>query len=75
MARSLPPEETAYYRFLPMIYPYLLKSAPDTFVAQFGDSITYLPVAQFAEALEIAQQGNAGIRRYTARAKECNIRK
>jgi len=25
----------------------------DSFVAQFGDSVTYLPVAQFAEALEI----------------------
>src|SRR5262249_35052096 len=23
--RGLPPEETAYYRFLPMVYPYLLK--------------------------------------------------
>src|ERR1700752_1252710 len=28
----------------------------DTFVAQFGDSITYLPVAQFAEALEIGAE-------------------
>ncbi|HEY1504636.1 MAG TPA: SdrD B-like domain-containing protein [Stellaceae bacterium] len=27
--------------------------AADSFVAQFGDSVTYLPVAQFAEALEI----------------------
>ena len=30
----------------------------DTFVAQFGDGITYLPVAQFAEALEIGADLN-----------------
>ena len=28
----------------------------DTFVARFGDSITYLPVAQFAEALELGAE-------------------
>ena len=33
--RDLPPEQTAYYRFLPMFYPYLIKQAPDTFVVQF----------------------------------------
>ena len=26
--RDLPPEETAYYRFLPMIYPYLIRISP-----------------------------------------------
>jgi spermidine synthase len=38
--RNLPPSELAYYRFLPMIYPYLLKPAPDTFVVQFGGGIS-----------------------------------
>jgi predicted membrane-bound spermidine synthase len=38
--RDLPPEETAYYRFLPMIYPYLIKDKPDTFVVQFGGGIS-----------------------------------
>ena len=38
--RDLPPEETAYYRFLPMIYPYLIKDRPDTFVVQFGGGIS-----------------------------------
>jgi SdrD B-like domain len=28
----------------------------DSFVAQFGDSITYLPVAQFAEAMELGAE-------------------
>src|SRR5205823_1970598 len=38
--RDLQPSETAYFRFLPMIYPYLIKQAPDTFVVQFGGGIS-----------------------------------
>jgi hypothetical protein len=38
--RDLPAEQTVYYRFLPMAYPYLLKQAPDTFVVQFGGGIS-----------------------------------
>jgi spermidine synthase len=38
--RALPPEQTAYYRFLPIVYPYLIKPAPDTFVVQFGGGIS-----------------------------------
>ena len=38
--RDLPADETAYFRFLPMIYPYLIKRAPDTFVVQFGGGIS-----------------------------------
>ena len=38
--RDLPASATAYYRFLPMIYPYLIKQAPDTFVVQFGGGIS-----------------------------------
>lgn len=38
--KALPASETGYYRYLPMIYPYLLKEAPDTFVAQLGGGIS-----------------------------------
>ncbi len=38
--RDLPADQTAYYRFLPMIYPYLIKPTPDTFVVQFGGGIS-----------------------------------
>ena len=38
--RDLPASETVYYRFLPMVYPYLIKQAPDTFVIQFGGGIS-----------------------------------
>ena len=39
---NLSPAQTAYFRYLPMYYPYVLKSAPDTFVAQLSGGI---PVA------------------------------
>ena len=38
--RALPAAETAYYRFLPMFYPYLIKSSADAFVVQFGGGIS-----------------------------------
>ncbi|MCW1843745.1 hypothetical protein [Prosthecomicrobium hirschii] len=38
--RDLPAQETAYYRYLPMFYPYLLKDKPETFVVQFGGGIS-----------------------------------
>lgn len=38
--RNLGPEETAYFRFLPMVYPYLVAKQPDTFVIQFGGGIS-----------------------------------
>ena len=38
--RDLPPSQTAYFRYLPMYYPYVVKPAPDTFVVQFGGGIS-----------------------------------
>ena len=38
--RDLEPERTAYFRYLPMYYPYLLKTAPQTFVVQFGGGLS-----------------------------------
>ena len=38
--RDLKPAETAYFRFLPMVYPYLVAKNPDTFVIQFGGGIS-----------------------------------
>ncbi len=37
---QLPPEQTGYFRFLPMYYPYLLKHTPETFVVQFGGGLS-----------------------------------
>ena len=38
--RDLTDKETAYFRFLPMFYPYVIKQAPKTFVVQFGGGIS-----------------------------------
>jgi spermidine synthase len=38
--RDLTDKETAYFRFLPMVYPYIIKSSPKTFVTQFGGGIS-----------------------------------
>ena len=38
--RHLADKETAYFRFLPMYYPYVVKKAPKTFITQFGGGIS-----------------------------------
>ena len=38
--RDLTDKETAYFRFLPMVYPYLIKKHPKTFITQFGGGIS-----------------------------------
>jgi len=38
--RDLTDKETAYFHYLPMVYPYIIKSAPKTFVVQFGGGIS-----------------------------------
>ncbi len=38
--RDLPKDQTDYYRFLPMIYPYVVKDQPRTFVVQFGGGLS-----------------------------------
>jgi spermidine synthase len=38
--RDLTDKETAYFRFLPMVYPYVVKTAPKTFITQFGGGIS-----------------------------------
>jgi hypothetical protein len=38
--RELTDKETAYLHYLPMVYPYLISTAPKTFVVQFGGGIS-----------------------------------
>ncbi|RBP00795.1 spermidine synthase [Roseiarcus fermentans] len=38
--RDLTDKETAYFRFLPMVYPYVIKKDPKTFITQFGGGIS-----------------------------------
>ena len=58
--RDLPPTETAYFRFLPMYYPYLIKTAPDTFVVQFGGGISTTVALQAVRERVTVAEGNPG---------------
>ena len=59
--RKLPAKETAYYRYLPMFYPYLIQSKPDTFVMQFGGGIsTALALAAGSSSVTVAE-GDRGV--------------
>jgi hypothetical protein len=59
--RDLPPEQTVYYRFLPMVYPYLIKQAPDTFVVQFGGGIsTSVALRSNSKSVTVAE-GNPAV--------------
>jgi predicted membrane-bound spermidine synthase len=59
--RDLPPEETAYYRFLPMIYPYLIKDRPDTFVVQFGGGISTSVALRSGSNTVTVAEGNPAV--------------
>jgi spermidine synthase len=59
--RDLPAAETAYYKYLPMIYPYLLKQGGDVFVVQFGGGLsTALALSTPARSVTVAE-GNPAI--------------
>jgi SAM-dependent methyltransferase len=58
--RDLPAAETAYFRYLPMIYPYLIKHAPDTFVVQFGGGIsTAVALKSGSKSVTVAESNPA----------------
>src|SRR5262249_40464951 len=58
--RDLPPEETAYFRYLPMVYPYLVKERPDTFVVQFGGGISTSVALRNSSTVTVAE-GNPAV--------------
>jgi spermidine synthase len=58
--RDLPPDETAYYTYLPMIYPYLLKKNPETFVVQFGGGLSTSVAIKNSAKVTVAE-GNPAI--------------
>jgi spermidine synthase len=59
--RHLDDKETAYFRFLPMYYPYVIKKAPKTFITQFGGGIsTEVALRSGAKDVTVAE-GNRAI--------------
>ncbi len=73
--KDLPAEETPYFRYLPMFYPYVLKPDPETFVVQFGGGLStavalksgssHVTVAEGNPALLTAFREDAGLRAFT----------
>lgn len=73
--KNLPDEQTAYFRYLPMYYPYVLKHEPDTFVVQFGGGIStavalrsgsrHVTVAEANPAILTAFREDKGLRAFT----------
>ncbi|MDF2120379.1 hypothetical protein PY365_32940 [Roseiarcaceae bacterium H3SJ34-1] len=58
--RDLPKDQVAYFRYLPMFYPYVLKQNPDTFIAQFGGGIsTSLAIASGSKTVTVAEGNRA----------------
>jgi hypothetical protein len=58
--RNLPDKDTAYFRFLPMYYPYVIKKDPKTFVTQFGGGIsTALALRSGASSVTVAEGNRA----------------
>ncbi|MFO1082276.1 MAG: hypothetical protein U1E23_16800 [Reyranellaceae bacterium] len=73
--KDLPADETAYFKYLPMVYPYLLKQKPDTFVVQFGGGLStavalksgseHVTVAEGNPAVLTAFREDKGLRDFT----------
>ncbi len=59
--KDLPPDETAYFKYLPMYYPYLLKEKPETFVVQFGGGISTAVALKEGSAHVTVAEGNPAV--------------
>lgn len=59
--KNLTAEETAYFRFLPMFYPYVLKQNPQTFVVQFGGGISTAVALKSGSSHVTVAEGNPAI--------------
>ena len=73
--RDLPATDTAYFTYLPLVYPYLIKSLPAVFVAEFGGGIsTALALRSGARSVTVAESnpviidafiGDSAVRAFT----------
>ncbi|MDQ0473346.1 hypothetical protein [Labrys wisconsinensis] len=53
--RNLSEKDEAYFRYLPMVYPYLVKTKPDTFVVQFGGGISTAVALRYSDHVTVAE--------------------
>ena len=59
--KDLPADETAYFKYLPMYYPYLLKKDPTTFVVQFGGGISTAVALKSGSQKVTVAEGNPAV--------------
>ncbi|KAF0102667.1 MAG: hypothetical protein FD144_2397 [Rhodospirillaceae bacterium] len=59
--KDLPADETAYFKYLPMYYPYLLKKDPKTFVVQFGGGISTAVALKSGSSQVTVAEGNPAL--------------
>lgn len=59
--KDLPPDETAYFRYLPMFYPFLLKQDPNTFVVQFGGGLSTAVALKSGSSKVTVAEGNPAL--------------
>ena len=66
--KPIPERLTAYFRFMPMYYPFVLKKQPEVFVVQFGGGIsTNLALRSGATAVTVAEANPDGAERAAGR--------
>ena len=58
--RDLPAAETDYFRYLPMIYPFVIRKDPSTFVVQFGGGLSTSVALHNSRHVTVAE-GNPAI--------------
>jgi hypothetical protein len=58
--RDLPQDQTDYFRYLPMIYPFVIKKDPSTFVVQFGGGLSTSVALHNSKHVTVAE-GNPAI--------------
>ena len=59
--RDLPPNDTAYFRFLSMYYPYVIKKNPKTFITQFGGGISTVVALRSGASNVTVAEGNRAV--------------
>ncbi|HXW19847.1 MAG TPA: hypothetical protein VEK35_05015 [Roseiarcus sp.] len=59
--RDLSAKDTAYFRFLPMYYPYVIKKAPKTFIVQFGGGISTVAALRAGASEVTVAEGNRAV--------------
>lgn len=62
--RQLSDKDTAYFHYLPMIYPYLIANKPKTFVVQFGGGISTMVALHSSSSVTVGEANPAFLKAF-----------